>query len=310
MSNFWELVSGLAPVTIADPNALTNTVRFDQTGTNVFRLTADDGDIATCDEVTVLVIEPTQVDIWASDYEGAELGPDPAEFTIMRSGSPDYELTVYLAFGGIATNGVDFVPITNVITFPVGTNMLVLPVVPYLDHRTEGDQDLTITVLTNLAYSVGMGEATIIIHDSPFGMWTIDHFTLEELTDPKLSSETADFDADGLINFVEYAANNDPKLVATNAPLSVAIEADSATGKPHFVLTFHRRLPPTDVGYAPAVSEDLINWHAGTNYVEELQAADDGNFLTETVKARVRAPLSASTNQFVTVRVWLKTTQP
>jgi hypothetical protein len=294
---------------MSDPGSLTNTVHFPGIGTNIFRLTADDGDIATCDDVTVLVVEPTQLDIWATDPEGAELGPDTAEFTIYRSGANDYELPVYLEFGGIATNGVDFVPITNVMTFPAGTNMLVITIVPYLDHRTEGDQDLTITILTNLAYTVGSGQATIIIHDSPFGMWTIDHFTLEELTDPTLSGETADFDHDGLVNFVEYAANLDPKIPSTNAPMLVKLQSDPS-GLEHAVLTFHRRLAPTDVGYEPAFSEDLVTWHSGSNYVEELQAVDDGNSVTETVTARVLTPISAQINQFVTVRVWLKATQP
>ncbi|HEY5910543.1 MAG TPA: Calx-beta domain-containing protein [Verrucomicrobiae bacterium] len=310
VSNFWELVSSPAPVVVPDPNALTNTIQFSQTGTNIFRLTADDGAIATCDEVTVFVIEPTQVDIWASDPEGAELGPDPAEFTLSRQGAADYILTVFFEFSGIATNGVDFVRLTNAVTFPAGTNALVIPIVPYLDHRTEGDQDLTITILTNLAYTVGNGQATIIIHDSPYGMWTINHFTLEELTDPTLSGETADFDHDGLINFVEYASNLDPKVPDTNAPVVVTVETNASTGELHAVLTFHRRLPPTDVGYAPGFSEDLVTWHTGTNYVEELQTVDDGNWVTETVMARMRAPLSNQTNQFVTVRVWLEATQP
>jgi len=310
VATFWELFSGPMEVSMPDPSALTNTVRFPVIGTNIFRLTADDGDIATCDDVTVFVVEPTQLDIWATDPEGAELGPDTAEFTIYRSGANDFELPVYLEFGGTATNGLDFVQLTNVMTFPAGTNMLVITIVPYLDHRTEGDQDLTSTILTNLAYTVGSGQATIIIHDSPFGMWTIGHFTLEELTDPTLSGETADFDHDGLINFVEYAANQDPKIPATNAPLVVTLQSDPVTGLKHAVLTFHRRLPPTDVGYAPAFSEDLVTWHSGTNYVEELQAVDDGNSLTQTVTARVLAPISTQVNQFVTVRVWLKTTQP
>jgi hypothetical protein len=76
------------------------------------------------------------------------------------------------------------------------------------------------------------------------------------------------------------------------------------------MLTYPRRIEPTDVGYEVAVSSDLIVWQTGTNYVEELQATPDGNNLTETVKARVVAPYSTSTNQFFTVRVWLRATRP
>jgi len=44
--------------------------------------------------------------------------------------------------------------------------------------------------------------------------------------------------------------------------------------------------------------------------VKELSATDDGNTLTETVKAQVVAPWPTSSRQFVTVRVWLLSTGP
>jgi len=54
----------------------------------------------------------------------------------------------------------------------------------------------------------------------------------------------------------------------------------------------------------------LNTWNTGTNFVEEIQAMDDGNGLTETVKSRVVAPLSSVRSQFISVRVWLKVTTP
>jgi len=67
---------------------------------------------------------------------------------------------------------------------------------------------------------------------------------------------------------------------------------------------------PNRVGYEVAVSSDLVTWRTGTNYVEELGAMPDGNNVTETVTARLVAPYSASTNRFITVLVWLRTTGP
>jgi len=312
VSNAWVLVSGPpeVSVTITNINALTNTIEFTVPGVYVFRLLADDFDVITCDDVTVTVTEPTRVDIYTMDYDGAELGPDPAEFMLFRQGDLNYDLTVFLAFGGIATNGIDFVAITNAFTFTNQADYLSIPIVPYLDHRTEGDQDLTLTIVSNLAYTIGNGQATVVIHDSPYGVWTIEHFTLEELTDPKLSGETADFDEDGFINFAEYAANTDPKSPETNAPVLTSIQTDPTDGLPHVVLTYHRRLNPTDVAYAACVSNDLLLWNTGDDYIEELQATDDGNGISETVTARVKAPLSDSGNLFITVRVWLLATEP
>ncbi len=148
------------------------------------------------------------------------------------------------------------------------------------------------------------------IHDSPYGVWNIAHFTLEELTDPGLSGERGDFDHDGFMNFVEYAVNRDPKTPETNSPLVSAIELNPADGKNHLTFTYHRRLEPTDTGYAAYISNDLLTWNTGTNYVEEISATDDGNGITQTVKSRVVAPYSTIPVQFVTVRVWLRVTRP
>ena len=247
---------------------------------------------------------------YASDPDAAELGPDTGTFTFIRNGDTSFDLPVSLSIGGIASNGVDYIEVTNVIVFPAGTDTVDVVITPYLDHRTEGDETVIFTILTNLAYSIVSSEATVTIHDSPYGMWTISHFTLEELTDPSLSGEAADFDHDGLVNLAEYAANRDPKTPETNAPLVMTIELDPTDQQQYVMLTYPRRIEPTDVGYSVAVSSDLITWNTGTNYVEELQATPDANGLTETVQARLVAPYSPSTNQFVTVRVWLRATRP
>ena len=78
----------------------------------------------------------------------------------------------------------------------------------------------------------------------------------------------------------------------------------------YFTLTYHRRLPPTDTSYVVSVSNDLLTWNTGTNYVEEIQTTDDGNGLTETVKARLIEAFPTADHQFVTVRVRLLTTGP
>ena len=306
----WTNLSGPVPVTITNVHDLTNTITFTDPGEYVFRLVADDGQVKTYNVITQTVIEPTQVDVFASDPDAAELGPDTGTFTFTRNGDVSFDLPVFLSIGGIATNGLDYIEVTNVLVFPAGTDTVEVVITPYLDHRTEGDQTVIFTIVSNLSYSIGNGEATVTIHDSPYGMWTISHFTLEELTDPHLSGEAADYDHDGLVNLAEYAANRDPKVPETNGPLVTTIEMDTTNQQQYVVLTYPRRIEPTDVGYAVAVSSDLITWNTGTNYVEELQAVPDANNVMETVTARLVAPYSVSTNQFITVRVWLRTNGP
>ncbi|HMP83803.1 MAG TPA: Calx-beta domain-containing protein, partial [Verrucomicrobiota bacterium] len=308
----WSQVSGPMDVEIPDPAALTNEISFTQSGEYTFRLIADDGQVKVYADLPVTVVEPTQVHAYASDSFAAELGPDTAEFTFTRNGDLSFELTVFFTLGGTASNGVDYVEIPNTgsITFPVEVDFLTIPVTPFLDHRTEGNETIVITVVSNVLYTIVSAEAVVTIQDSPYGMWNIGHFTLEELTDPSLSGETADFDGDGFFNFVEYAANRLPKSIETNALLQTSIELDENTGLRHITLTYQRRIEPTDVAYAAAVSTNLLDWQTGSNAIEEISATADPNGLTETVKARVLSPWPSNVPQFVTVRVWLRSTGP
>jgi hypothetical protein len=196
------------------------------------------------------------------------------------------------------------------VTFPAGVDTVKFTVTPFLDHRTEGDETITLTLVSNVIYTITSGEATVTIHDSPYGMWNIANFTLEELTDAVLSGEVADYDHDGLVNFAEYAVNRYPKAAETNSPLQTAIEFDPADGTNHITLTYQRRVPPTDVAYAVALSTNLVHWQTDTNLVQELSALPDANGLTETVKTRLVAPWPAGVPQFVTIRVWLLSTGP
>jgi hypothetical protein len=308
----WNQVSGPLPVSIPDPGALTNSVSFTQSGDYVFRLVADDGQVKVYEDLPVTVVEPTQVSVVATDGDAAEFGPDTGELQFMRVGDLGVPITLFFTLGGTAANGVDFVylNLTNSVIFPVGVDSITYPITPFLDHRTEGDETIVITLVSNVLYTFTTADATVTIHDSPYGEWNIDNFTLEELTDPLLSGEIADYDHDGLVNFAEYAANRDPRVAETNKPPQTALELDPGDGKYHITLTYQRRLAPTDVAYAAVVSTNIFNWQTGTNLVQEISAIPDGNDLTETVKARVVAPWPTNVNQFVTIRVWLLSTGP
>jgi hypothetical protein len=308
----WSQMSGPLPVTLTNVNALTNTVLFTQSGDYVFRLIADDGQVKIFADLPVTVVEPSLVNVFASDSFAMELGPDPGEFYFQRAGDLGFALTVFFTQTGTASNGTDFVqiPLTNSITFPVDIDTLTIPLTPFLDHRTEGDETFTLTLSSNVLYTIGSGVATVTIQDSPYGMWNIANFTLEELTDPLLSGEAVDYDEDGLINFVEYAANRTPKSPETNAPVLAVIELNPDDNLNHVTFTYQRRLPPTDVAYAAAYSTNLLTWRTDTNAVREISVTPDPNGLTETVKAQVVAPWPTTSPQFVTVRVWLLSTGP
>jgi hypothetical protein len=296
---------GTNNVTIPDPGSLSNTFVFTQPGDYVFQLTASDGQASSFALVTVTVIEPTEVDITASTADAYELGPVNGEFTLTRNGDTN-TLTVYLAISSTSTNGLDYALLPNEVTFVPGSNTLVLEVAPFLDYQIEGDEFVTVTILSNIAYSIGNGQATVTIHDSPYGVWSIAHFTLEQLTHPELSGRDADFNHDGVPNFAEYALNRDPTGVNPLPPFLWDFETNTNDGLKHLTFTYTRRLPPRDVQYGVFVSTNLLTWNTGTNYVEEFLTAPDTNGITETVKTRALAPFPATNNLFMNLRVWLQ----
>jgi hypothetical protein len=304
LTNSWEQLY-TNTVNIPNTNSVTNVVVFADPGDYTFRFAADDGDIATFANVTITAILPTEVDVYADVPDAYELGPVPGDFTLTRNGDTN-DLTVYLAISGTASNGVDYVTLTNAVTFTGGSNSIALPLTPVLDYAIEGDESVIVSIVTNIAYFIGNGQATATIHDSPYGLWSIAHFTLEQLTHPNISGPGADFDHDGIVNFAEYAFNLDPTVSNTPPPYAWDFETDTNDNRLHLTLTYTRRLPPRDVEYGVFVSTNLLTWNTGTNYVEEFSRTDDGNNLTETVKTRALMPFPSRTNLFINIRVWLQ----
>ena len=305
LTNTWSQVY-TNTVTIPASNSVTTTLTFTNDGAFTFRLTADDSDIASFAEVVVTVILPTRIDITADTPDAYELGPVNGSFTLTRTGDTNSDLTVYLGISGVSSNGVDYTMLTNTYTFTGGSNTIAIPILPILDYAIEGDESLILTVQTNLAYIVGNSPATVTIHDSPYGLWSIANFSLEELTHPLISGASADFDSDGVKNFAEYAFNHDPRAVDGNPPYQWSFETSTNDNKPHLTLTWTRRLPPRDVEYGVYVSTNLIDWNTGTNYVQEFLHTNDVNNLTETVKTRALVPFPNSTKLFMNIRVWLQ----
>lgn len=305
VTNWWTYLGTNSNIIITNPASLTQDFIFDTPGDYVFRLTSFDGELISFDDVTITVLEPTMVTIFASIGDGYELGPVPGEFTLTRTGDTN-EMQVYLAITGTASNRLDYVELTNVLVFAEGSNTLTLPLMPLLDDRIEGDESVVVTVLTNIAYSVSGGPATLTIHDSPYGLWSIQNFTLEELTFPNISGAAADFDHDTVKNFAEYAFNRDPKSPDSNPPYGWGFETNVNDNLQHLTFTYTRRLPPRDVQYGVYVSNDLLNWSSDTNLVEEFLNTSDPNGITETVKVRAVVPFPSTTNLFMHIRVWLE----
>jgi len=94
-------------------------------------------------------------------------GPKNAIFAVRRLGDTNEDLTVAYEIGGTATNGVDYVTISNSVTIPAGDYAALITVVPIDD----GPPDITSTVILTLTpastYALGCPRtAAAIILDS------------------------------------------------------------------------------------------------------------------------------------------------
>ncbi len=304
VTNFWTYL-GTNIFAFTNAASLTNTFIFTVPGDYIFRLTAFDGAVATFNDVTVTVLEPATLSASADVPDAYELGPVAGNFTLSRTGNTN-AMTVYFTISGIAENGLDYVQLTNTAAFPAGTNTVSLPVTPYLDYFIEGDESVILTVLTNIAYNISSGTATVTIHDSPYGVWSIQRFSLQELTFPNLSGPSGNFVADGIPNFAKYAFNLDPKVTNASPPYLWSFETNTNDGLAYFTLTYTRRRAPRDVEYGVYVSTNLFYWNTGTNFTEEFMRSNNLDGLTETVKTRALQPFPAATNLFMNIRVWLQ----
>ena len=141
------------------------------------RLTLTNGNGAVNNKINY--IEVTQVNtslpvvtVTAPTTNASETGPTPQSFVISRSGSVTEALTVYFTIGGTANNGGDFDAITSPVTVPAGSAKVLVTVDPVNDVAIESQETVTLTLSSQVAYTIGSASiATIRIddNDTPVG---------------------------------------------------------------------------------------------------------------------------------------------
>jgi hypothetical protein len=110
---------------------------------------------------------PTVVTISATDNTATEAGQNTGTFTVSRTGSTAYALTVYYTIGGSATNGTDYIALPGSVTIPAGASSAPISVTPLNDTVCESDETVTLGISANPAYTVGSPyNATVTITDN------------------------------------------------------------------------------------------------------------------------------------------------
>jgi hypothetical protein len=116
--------------------------------------TDNDGAVSRSKPVESKVVErtlPPVVSIEATDAEAAETAagtiPNPAVFTVKRTGPTDRTLLVFYQLSGTASNGVDYAELSGHLTIPNGEASAPLVVEPLDDRLVEGAEAVGVTLV-------------------------------------------------------------------------------------------------------------------------------------------------------------------
>ena len=170
----WNRLTGPAAIFFSTNNsaAATNvTCTFQKAGTYLIECRASDGDLSVTGTVQVTVNNPaTTVKVEATDATASEpgLGDGTGTFRLTRTGGgTNVPMTVNVALTGTASNGVDYVTVSNTVEIPAGATNATVSVDPLDDALIEGPESVTLTIQpAALAYLVGTpDDATVTIND-------------------------------------------------------------------------------------------------------------------------------------------------
>lgn len=239
------------------------------------------------------------VTVEATAATARETDLTPATFTLTRIGSTTSPLLVPLAWGGTALPGTHYQTPPDTALIPAGASSTTVTITPIADDLAQGDRTITLTVTQDFSLSVGTpSTAFATIEDKPYDSWRFARFTLEQLDDPATSGPTADPDADGLSNLLEYAFNRAP----LTSDATDAIPASSIDANGYLNLSFFQASDRPDLSYLVEWTDDLTTtWRSGPDYttLDSTTTAPGGNQLT----VRAVTPLTDTPRQFLRVRV-------
>jgi hypothetical protein len=199
----WQVVSGPGAVVFGDATAVATSAEFAGEGNYVLRLSVDDGEAVSFDEVPVSVAFATLA--FGAKREALEEGAVSGGVMLSRGGRLDLPLSVTYAVGGSATAGVDHAGPTGTVAFGLGQAEAEIVVAPVVDSVAEGDETVTLTVQPGRGYLLPVeASAEVVIKDGVLGEWLFAQFGAAA-NDPQVGGLGDDPDADGLENLLELA---------------------------------------------------------------------------------------------------------
>lgn len=135
---------------------------------------------------------------------------------------------------------------------------------------------------------------TVYVQPTPTTQWRTTYFNSTQLADPNVSGPTADPDADGLKNLLEYALGLTPGTADT---LSTRVTHDlvNISGSNYLRLSIIRNPAATDITLTVEVSSDLITWTTVPTVIET-------NTSTSLI-VRDTVPMTSAAKRFMRLKV-------
>lgn len=246
------------------------------------------------------------VTVAASVAEARESDGAPGEFTVARSGSTATPLLVPITVGGSAVSGIHYAALPASVLIPAGAASVKLPVAPIADSLAQGGRTVTLTLVGDYSLAAGASAgATVSVVDKPYDAWRFMAFDQAQLTNATISGASADPDADGMPNLLEYALGGAPLDVADGREIAPALGlgGDTGTGEQWLTLSYVQPAGRADLNYLVEWSDDLTSsWQNGASVTTEVGrvSVEEGG---ERVTVRAAAPLAEQGRQFLRLRV-------
>jgi hypothetical protein len=150
--------------------------------------------------------------------------------------------------------------------------------------------------------SIPLADAPVLIELVPrFTVWQQAHFSAAELADTAVSGDTADPDADGLANLIEYALGSDPRVPSSGVAPAVGTDVGASDGLAHLVLTLHLDAGATDITPFAEVSGDLQTWQSGSGFTGVVSDTTASNVRTLVIRDNIA--LDTAGRRFIRLKV-------
>ncbi|MEZ5387424.1 MAG: Calx-beta domain-containing protein [Prosthecobacter sp.] len=249
----WSLVSGPASPVFTDAEKANTSVVFPAAGTYTLRLTADDGEVVTSDEVVVTATLPSVT--VAATTAAAESGLSPGAFTLTRNTTTG-DLTVQFTLSGTAVEGTDYAAVGTSVLIPDGSATAAVTVTPLADAIAEGSETIILSLAADAAYTLGTPSSDqITLLDLPSDNWLFEQYG-EDANNPAFADPMADLDFDGLPNLLEYAFGVDPQA----SEASPVTSSPATVGPDKFMrIVVPKNAAATDVVFTVEATSDLRN---------------------------------------------------